>query len=154
MRPPITPMQTAVGLKVRKRRGKSGVEHLSAAYYKGVTQGKGGGGGTTGGRSSQVIVLGSSHGASQGPVVPPPSLLPRSISVNSDPAEVKWNEPQLLTPTAPTLRASTFSKDAEPATRALTTEVPVPSIRSSLKCTLVIVYRSFTEKSLTNIIAL
>src|ERR1700750_2232673 len=89
-------------------------------------------------------------GASQGPVVPPPSLLPRSISVNSDPAEVKWNELQLLTPTAPTLRASTFSKDAEPATRAPTTEVPVPSTRSSLKCTLVIVYWSFTGKSLTS----
>ena len=28
---------------------------------------------------------------------------------------MKWNEPQLLMPTAPTLRASTFSNDAEPA---------------------------------------
>jgi hypothetical protein len=127
-------------LKVRKRRGESGLNRTSfAAYYRGVTQGEGGGGGTTGGRSLQVIVLGSSHGASQGPVVPPPTLPPRSISVNSDPAGVKWNEPQLLTPTAPTLRASTFSKVAEPATRALTTEVPVPSTRSSLKCTFVIV---------------
>src|SRR2546421_11806409 len=34
-------------------------------------QAEGGGGGTTGGRSLQVIVFGSSHGASQGPVVPP-----------------------------------------------------------------------------------
>jgi len=31
------------------------------------------------------------------------------------------------------VRASTFSKDAEPATRALTTEVPVPSHPDSLK---------------------
>ena len=71
----------------------------------------GGGGGDTGGRSSQVMVFGSSHGASHGPVVPPPSLPPRSVSENSEPAGVKWNEPQLLTPTAPTLRASTFSNE-------------------------------------------
>ena len=51
---------------------------------------------------------------------------------------MKLNEPQLLTPTAPTLRASTFSKDADPAARALTTEVPVPSTRMSLKWTPVI----------------
>src|SRR5882724_3642870 len=43
---------------------------------------EGGGGGTTGGRSSQVIVFGSSHGASQGPVVPPPSLPPRSVTLH------------------------------------------------------------------------
>ena len=56
----------------------------------------------TGGRSSQVIVFGSSHGANHGPVAPPPSLqLPKSE--NSEPAAVKWNEPQLFTPTAPTL---------------------------------------------------
>jgi hypothetical protein len=83
-----------------------------------------------------VIVLGSSHAASHGPVVPPPSLPPRSTSENSDPLGVKWNVPQLLTPTAPTLRASTFSNDAEPAARALTTDVPVPSTRTSLKWTL------------------
>src|ERR1700749_3966017 len=83
--------------------------------------GEGGGGGTTGGRSSRGSVFGSSHGASHGPVVPPPSLPPRSVSENSEPAGVKWNEPQLLTPTAPTLRASTFWNDAEPAERALTT---------------------------------
>src|SRR5882724_1479097 len=117
-------------------------------------QAAGGGGATTGGRSSQVIVFGSSQGASQGPVVPPPSLPPRSITENSDPAGVKWNEPQLLTPTAPTLRASTFSKEAEPAERALTTDVPVPSTLTSLKWTLVIEYRSFTGKSLTSMIAL
>jgi hypothetical protein len=58
-----------------------------------------------------VIVFGSiPRRASQ-----PPSLPPRSVSENSEPAGVKLNEPQLLTPTAPTLRASTFSKDAEPA---------------------------------------
>ena len=60
-------------------------------------------------------------------------LPPRSVSENSDPAAVKWKDPQLLTPTAPTLRASTFSKDADPAVRALTTEVPVPSTLMSLK---------------------
>ena len=81
--------------------------------------GEGGGGGTTGGRSLQVMVFGSSHGASQGPVMPPPVLPPRSVSENSEPAGVKWKDPQLLTPTAPTLRASTFSKDAAPAVRAL-----------------------------------
>src|SRR5262245_38749086 len=100
--------------------------------------GAGGGGITTGGRSSQVMVFGSSHGANHGPVVPAPSLPPRSMSENSEPAGVKWNDPQLLTPTAPTLRASTFSKEAEPALRALTTEVPVPSTRMSLKWTLLI----------------
>ena len=93
----------------------------------------GGGGGDTGGRSSQVMVLGSSHGASQ-----PPSLPPRSVSVNSEPAGVKWNEPQLLTPTAPTLRASTLANEADPAVRALTTEVPVPSTRTSRNRTLLI----------------
>src|SRR5258706_15996201 len=99
-------------------------------------QAEGGGGATTGGRSLQVIVFGSSHGASQGPVVPPPVLPPRSVSENSEPAGVKWNVPQLLTPTAPTLRATTFWKDAPPATRALTTEVPVPSTLTSVKWTL------------------
>jgi hypothetical protein len=59
-------------------------------------QAAGGGGGTTGGRSSRVIVFGSSHGASHGPVVPPPSFPPRSVTENSQPALVKWNEPQLL----------------------------------------------------------
>jgi len=73
--------------------------------------GEGGGGATTGGWSSHVIVFGSSHGANHGPVVPPPSL-PLPESENSDPADVKWNVPQLLTPTAPTLRASTFSNVA------------------------------------------
>src|SRR3981189_2955009 len=106
----------------------------------------GGGGGTTGGRSLQVMVFGSSHGASQGPVVPPPSLPPRSVSENSEPADVKWNDPQLLTPTAPTLRAPPFWKDRAPATRALTTEVPVPSTLTSLKWTFVTEYRSFTGK--------
>src|SRR4051794_13184370 len=101
-------------------------------------QGCGAGGTTTGGRSSHVIVFGSSHDASHGPVVPPPSLPPRSVRENSEPAGVKWNEPQLFTPTAPTLRASTFSKVAEPADRALTTDVPVPSTLTSLKCTLLI----------------
>src|SRR5579859_1844979 len=67
---------------------------------------EGGGGGTTGGRSLQVIVFGSSQGASQGPVVPPPVLPPRSVTLNSEPADVKWKEPQLLMPTAPTLRAT------------------------------------------------
>ena len=67
---------------------------------------------------------------------------------------MKWNDPQLLTPTAPTLRASTFSNDAEPAARALTTEVPVPSTLTSLKWTFVIEYRSFTGQSLTSMIAL
>src|SRR5215475_1952815 len=90
-------------------------------------QAEGGGGGTTGGLSSQVIVFGNSHGASQGPVVPPPVLPPRSLTVNSDPAGVKWKEPQLLMPTAPTLRATTFWNVAPPAERALSTEVPVPS---------------------------
>src|SRR3954468_23408607 len=93
----------------------------------------GGGGGTTGGRSSHVMVSGSSHGASHGPVVPPPSFPPRSVTANSEPVGVKWNDPQLLTPTAPTLRASTFSNVAPPALRALSTEVPVPSTRTSLK---------------------
>jgi len=80
-------------------------------------------GGTTGGRSSHVNVFGSSHGASHGPVVPPPSLPPWSASKNSEPAGVKWKVPQLLTPTAPTLRASTFSNVAVPARRPLTTDV-------------------------------
>ena len=44
-------------------------------------QGVGVGGGITGGRSSQVIVFGSINGASQ-----PPSLPPRSVRPNSDPA--------------------------------------------------------------------
>src|SRR5690349_15507662 len=117
-------------------------------------QGDGGGGGTTGGRSSQVMVFGSSHGASQGPVVPPPSLPPRSVTPNSEPAGVKWNEPQLLIPTAPTLRASTSSKVAPPAERALSTDVPVPSTWMWAKCTFEIVYRSFTGKSDTIRIAL
>ena len=74
--------------------------------------------------------------------------------MNSEPAGVKWNEPQLLIPTAPTLRASTLENVAPPATRALTTEVPVPSTLMSLKWTFVIEYRSFTGKSLTSMIAL
>src|SRR4051794_7890669 len=98
----------------------------------------GGGGVTTPGRSAQVIVFGSSHGPSHDSAARPPSLPPRSVSVNSEPAGVKWNDPQLLTPTAPTLRASTFAKDAEPAARALTTDVPVPSTRTSRKWTLLI----------------
>src|SRR5207302_11488440 len=65
-------------------------------------QAEGCGGGTTDGRSLQVIVFGSSHGASQGPVVAPPVLPPRSVTLNSEPADVKWKEPQLLMPTAPT----------------------------------------------------
>src|SRR3954471_7333383 len=93
----------------------------------------GAGGATTGGRASQVIVLGSIHGARQ-----PPSLPPRSVTVNSLPVAGKLNRPQLLMPTAPTLRASTFSKVALPPTRALSTLVPVPSILTSLKWTLVI----------------
>ena len=107
----------------------------------------------TGGRSSQVIVFGSSHGANHGPVVPPPSL-PLPKSENSEPAAVKWNEPQLFTPTAPTLRASTLSNVADPATRALTTEVPVPSTWMSWKWTFEMEYRSFTGKSDTSMIAL
>lgn len=126
----------------------------SLARPGGCHHADGAGGVTTGGRSSQVMVFGSSHGASQGPVVPPPSLPPRSVSENSEPAAVKLNDPQLLTPTAPTLRASTFSKDADPAARALTTEVPVPSTLTSLKRTFVIEYRSFTGQSLTSMIAL
>ncbi len=51
---------------------------------------------------------------------------------------VMWNEPQ-LTPTAPTLRASTFRNVADPAARALTTDVPVPSTWISSKRTFVIV---------------
>src|SRR5712691_6831135 len=100
------------------------------------------------------MVFGSSHGASHGPVVPPPSFPPRSVSANSEPAGVKWNEPQLLTPTAPTLRASTFWNVADPAARPLTTEVPVPSTWTSLKWTFVIEYRSFTGQSETSMIAL
>src|SRR5579859_253631 len=121
--------------------------------YQELGQGDGGGGGTTGGRSLQVMVFGSSQDASQGPVVPPPVLPPRSVSENSDPAAVKLNEPQLLTPTAPTLRATTFWNVALPADRALTTSVPVPSTLMSLKWTFVIEYRSFTEKSDTSMIA-
>src|SRR3954452_22415232 len=96
-------------------------------------QGLGAGGTTTGGRSSQVIVLGRIHDASQ-----PPSLPPRSVTVNSLPVGGKLNRPQLLTPTAPTFRASTFSNVALPPTRARSTLVPVPSILTSLKWTLVI----------------
>src|SRR5262249_41940773 len=99
---------------------------------------EGAGGTTTAGRSSQVIVFGNSQDAIQGPVVPPPSLPPRSVTANSEPAGVKWNEPQLLIPTAPTLRTSTFSNVAPPATRALSTDVPVPSMWTSLKWTFVI----------------
>ncbi len=100
------------------------------------------------------MVFGSSHPASHGPVVPPPSFPPRSVRENSEPAGVKLNEPQLFTPTAPTLRASTFWKLAEPAERALTTDVPVPSTLISAKCTFVIRYLSFTGKSVTSMIAL
>jgi hypothetical protein len=80
-----------------------------------------------------VIVFGSSHGANHGPVVLVPllSLPPRSLADHSEPDAVKWNEPQLLIPTAPTLRASTFSNVADPPARALTTEVPVPSTCTS-----------------------
>src|SRR5690349_3449445 len=119
-------------------------------------QGDGAGGATTGGRSLHVMVFGSSHGAIQGPVVftPLESFPPRSTSENSEPAGVKLNEPQLFTPTAPTLRASTFSKEAEPATRALTTEVPVPSTRTSSKWTFEIDTWSFTGQSDTSMIAL
>src|SRR6188768_925754 len=77
-------------------------------------QGAGAGGATTGGRSSQVIVFGSCHDPNHGPVVPPPSLPPRSTEDHSDPVGRKWNDPQLLMPTAPTLRASTFSNVADP----------------------------------------
>src|ERR1700681_4481702 len=113
-----------------------------ASYVTGVFlrarpahQGDGAGGTTTGGRSLQVMVLGSSHGASHGPVVPPPVLPPRSVSENSEPAGVKWKEPQLLMPTAPTLRAPTCWNVAFPAARALNTDVPVPSTWMSLKWT-------------------
>src|SRR5215471_17180733 len=99
------------------------------------------------------MVFGSSHDAIQGPVKPPPSLPPRSTTVNSD-APWKGNEPQLLMPTAPTLRASTLENDADPATRALSTDVPVPSTRTSRKCTPEILTLSFTGKSLTSMIAL
>src|SRR5690606_6580 len=104
-------------------------------YTYGCTQGDGDGGATTGGRSSHVMVLGSSQLAIHGPVVPPPSLPPRSFTVNSLPVAGKLKLPQLLIPTAPTPRASTFEKLAEPATRALSTEVPVPSTRMSENCT-------------------
>src|SRR3954462_951239 len=119
-----------------------------------VGQVDGAGGGTTARRAARVMVFGSSHGASQGPVVPPPSLPPRSVTENSEPVGGKPNDPQLLMPTAPTLRASTFSKEADPAARALSTDVPVPSTRTSLKWTFVMEYRSFTGKSLTSMIAL
>src|SRR5260370_37555168 len=98
-------------------------------------QPEGGGGGTTGGRSSQVIVFGSSHGASQGPVVPPPVLPPRSRTVNSEPFDVKWKEPQLLMPTAPTWRATTVWEGALPAAHALSTDVPVPVAPASAQWT-------------------
>src|SRR3982074_2071846 len=100
-----------------------------------ASQPAGGGGGTAGGRSSHVIVFGSSHGASQGPAVPPPVLPPRSVTVNSEPAGVKGKEPQLLMPTAPMLRATTFWNVALPAERALSTDVPVPSTWMSRKWT-------------------
>jgi hypothetical protein len=60
------------------------------------------------------------------------------VTVNSEPVGGKLNEPQLFTPTAPTLRASVFSKLTPPATRPLTTDVPVPSTRVSATCTPVI----------------
>src|SRR5258707_12078073 len=121
-------------------KGPSSVRELTAY------QAEGGGGGTTCGRSLQVIVFGSSHGASQGPVVPPPVLPPRSVTENSEPADVKWKEPQLLMPTwydgnvpakVPTLRATTFWNVAFPAERALSTDVPVPSTWMSWKWTFV-----------------
>src|SRR6202165_3761916 len=122
-----------------KAAGTSGrASPLPSSAFFSAYQLEGGGGGTTGGRSSQVIVFGSSHGASQGPVVPPPVLPPRSITLNSEPAGVKWKEPQLLMPTAPTLRATTFLNAALPAARALSTEVPVPSTCMSWKLTFVI----------------
>lgn len=105
-------------------------------------QAEGGGGGTTDGRSLHVIVFGSCHDASQGPVVPPPVLPPRSITENSEPAGVKWKMPQLLMPTAPTWRAATFWNVAFPAARALRTDVPVPSTLTSLKLTFFTLYRS------------
>src|SRR5258708_15545266 len=82
-----------------KGKGPSSVRELTAY------QAAGGGGATTGGRSSQVIVFGSSHGASQGPVVPPPGLPPRAGTVESEPAGVEWEEAQLVMPTAPPVPA-------------------------------------------------
>src|ERR1700682_595843 len=95
-------------------------------------QPEGGGGETTGGRSLQVILFGSIQGASQEP------LPPRSVNENSEPtAQFQLKAPQLLTATAPTLRATTFWKVAFPAARALSTDVPVPSTWTSWKWTLV-----------------
>src|SRR4051794_19327625 len=91
---------------VAVRRAPAGTSARALAATR--HHGDGGGGGTTGGRLSHVMVFGNSQAASHGPVVPPPSLPPRSVSENSEPAAVKWNEPQLFTPTAPTFRASTF----------------------------------------------
>ena len=98
------------------------------AQPTGCTHGDGAGGTTTGGRSLQVMVLGT-NGPSQ--FVPGchgllsmPSLPPTLVRWNSEPAGVKWNVPQLFTPVQPTLRTSTFSNVALPATRALKTEVP------------------------------
>src|ERR1700749_776089 len=105
----------------------------------GCTHADGAGGATTGGRSSHVIVFGSSHGASHGPVVPPPSLLPRSVTANSEPADGKWNQPQLLIPPGPTLRESPSRNVGPPAERALSTDVPVPSTWMCAKCTFEIV---------------
>src|SRR6185437_9626933 len=113
----------------------------SGRYPAGGTQGDGDGGATTGGRSLQVMTFGK-YGLSQ--LVPSwkellstPALPPRSVSVNSEPAARKWNDPQLLTPHQPILRTSTFWKVALPAERASKTSVPAPSTSMSRKCTLV-----------------
>src|SRR6202165_5344106 len=119
-----------------KAAGTSGrASPLPPSAFFSAYQLEGGGGGPTGGRSPQVMVFGGSHGASQGPVVPPPVLPPRSVTLNSEPAGVKWKEPQLLMPTAPTLRAATSSNVAPPEARALSTDVPVPSTWMSRKWT-------------------
>ena len=62
------------------------------------------------------MVFGSSHDASHGPGGAA-AVVAAEVGRARTPSRpaVKWNEPQLLTPTAPTLRASTFSNDAEPA---------------------------------------
>src|SRR5690606_7515386 len=125
----------------------------------GWTQGEGAGGATTGGRSRQLGALGTNRPSqftvpgSQG-LSDVPSLPPRSVSVNSVPPSGKVKAPQLLTPAQPTLRASTFSNDAPPRTRALTTDVPVPSTRTSVNATPSIATSSFTPQSETSMIAL
>ena len=75
--------------------------------------------------------------------------------MNSEPAGREVERPAVVdADRADVARVHVLEGGAARPTRALSTEVPVPSTLMSLKWTLVIEYRSFTGKSLTSMIAL